>query len=172
MRRLVNGNIELTITVPWAKVQRAYEEVVDEIIKTTEIKGFRKGHVPKNLVEAKLDRNQTFSHALQHLLPKAYQEAVDKHSLKPVVYPAIRIAQGKEGEDWVFVATLCETPQDGKVPDMLVEQEVNRRLTILTDNLSRLGLTVDKYLLAKKLTAAELKAKLATEARHDLTPNP
>jgi len=186
VNRLPNGNIELTITLPWAQVQKAYEEVVDETVKETEIKGFRKGHAPRKLVEEKLDRQQTFSHALQHLLPKKYQVAVDEQKLKPVVYPQIKIEKGKEGEDWVFTATLCEAPviRVGKLTkdldqllknsqvllaDLLVEQEANHRLAILAENLTRLGLTVDKYLDSKKLTSSDLKAKLASEARRDLS---
>ncbi len=194
IKRLDNGNIELTITLPWAEVLKAYEEVVDETVKETEIKGFRKGHAPRRLVEEKLDRNQTFSHALQHLLPQKYQAAVDEQKLKPIVYPRIRIDQGKEGDTWVFTATVCETPavklgtiqrkkdqkleevmddlvqnSEVKLPDLLVEHEADNRLAILAENLTRLGLTVDKYLESKKLTAEGLKAKLASEARRDLS---
>lgn len=173
VNRLTNGNIELTIKVPWVDIHQVYTQVVDEAVKNAEIKGFRKGHAPRLLVKAKLDRNQIFSSALQRLLPQVYQRAVDEHGLKPVVYPQIRIDQGKEGEDWVFTASLCEAPvvKSGqvKVPDLLVEVETNRRLAELAENLTRLGLTVDKYLSTKKLTLADLKAKFATEARQDLT---
>ena len=193
IQRLDNGNIELTLTMPWAKVQAGYEEVITETIANTEIKGFRKGHAPRKLVEERLDRNQTFSHALQHLLPKEYQAAVEEHQLKPVVYPNISIKSGKEGEDWVFVATLCEAPviklgaivhqkdqkldevveklvksSEIKLADLLVSHEADHRLSALADNLTRLGLTVDRYLSTKKMTLEELKAKLASEAQHDL----
>ena len=101
-------------------MQQGYERVIAETIKNTEIKGFRKGHAPRKLVEAKLDRNQTFSHALQHLLPKEYQAAVNELGLKPVVYPQIKIEKGKESEDWVFIATLCEAPTTHQIPQLLI----------------------------------------------------
>lgn len=193
IKRLDNGNITLTLTLPWKEVQKAYEEVIDETVKASEIKGFRKGKAPRKLVEDKLDRNETFSHALQHLLPKKYQEAVDQAGLKPVVYPKIQIKKGKEGEDWEFMATLCEAPSvklgaivhkkdqkledvidklvassEVKLADLLVEAEADHRLTQLADNLTRLGLDVNKYLQTKKMTAEDLRAKLASEARRDL----
>jgi len=184
IKRLLNGNIELMLTIPWTQMQQGYEQVIAETVKNTEIKGFRKGHVPRYLIEDKLDRSQTFSHALQHLLPEAYQAAVDEHKLKPVIYPNIKIDTGKEGEDWVFTATLCEAPDVKlgkltkledlvksstiKIADLLIESEANHHLTILAENLTRLGLTVDKYLTSKKMTATDLKAKLAEEARRDL----
>ena len=186
VNRLPNGNIELTLTIPWAKMQQGYEQVIVETIKNTEMKGFRKGFAPRKLVEERLDRNQTFSHALQHLLPPAYQAAVDKHGLKPVVYPHIRIAKGNEGEDWVLTAVLCEAPivRLGKLTadldqllknsevllaDLIVEQEADHRLGQLAENLTQLGVSVDKYLTSKKLTSPQLRAKLASEARRDLS---
>lgn len=184
IKRLINGNIELTLTIPWTQMQQGYEQVIAETIKNTEIKGFRKGHAPRKLIEDKLDRSQTFSHALQHVLPKAYQAAIDEHKLKPVIYPSIKIDTGKEGSDWVFTATICEAPEvilgklvkledlvkssTVKIADLLVKAEADHRLTALAENLTRLGLTVDKYLTSKKMTAADLKAKLAEEARQDL----
>lgn len=193
IKRLDNGNIELTLSLPWATVQAGYEEVIEETIKNTEIKGFRKGHAPRKVVEESLDRNQTFSHALQHLLPKEYQAAVEEHKLKPVVYPSIHIVSGKEGEDWLFTATLCEAPtvklgsvvhqkdqklaevvdklvksSEVKIADLLIATEADHKLSELAENLTRLGLTVDKYLSTKKISLEELKSKLASEARVDL----
>ncbi|MDO8488344.1 MAG: trigger factor family protein [bacterium] len=193
LERLDNGNIVLTIDLPWIEVLAAYEDVVNEQVAQAEIKGFRKGMAPRKLVEEKLDRNQTMSHAMEHLLPKKYQAAIDAHGLKPVIYPRIHIPKGNEGEDWQFVATLCEAPvvklgpivhlkdqkladiveklvksSEIKLADMLIEAESDHRLAALADNLTKLGLTVDKYLQTKKLTTEELRARLAAEARRDL----
>jgi FKBP-type peptidyl-prolyl cis-trans isomerase (trigger factor) len=111
LKRLENGTIELTLTVPWANVQKAYEESIEEAVAQAEIKGFRKGKAPRNLVEPNLDKNQIYSHAIQHVLPDVYAEAVKEHNLKPILYPQIRIQTGQENQDWVFVATTCEVPK-------------------------------------------------------------
>lgn len=201
LKRLENGGIELTLTATWAQVQKAYEETVTEEVAKAEIKGFRKGKAPRELVEPKLDKNHVLSHAIQHVLPDVYGAAIKEHDLKPVLYPQIRIQEGKEGSDWVFVATTCEAPtvtlpdykvevaklkiqkpdqklseileylaQKSKVmvPDLLVEEEANHRLTSLAENLTQLGMTTDQYLTSKKMTAQDLKAQLAKEAKSAL----
>jgi len=187
LSRLLNGNLELTLTVPWNRVHAAYESAVAEAVADAELPGFRKGKAPRNLVEPKLDRSHTVSHALNHLIPKEYAAAIKKHSLKPLLNPQIKIVSGKESEDWVFSAVTCEAPTvtlpkklapldklipacRTLIPDLLVEEEANHRLNALVENLTRLGTSVDQYLSTKKLaTAPELKTQLASQARTDLT---
>ena len=186
LSRPLSGNLELTLTVPWSRVHAAYESAVTEAVADAELPGFRKGKAPRNLIEPKLDRNHTLSHSLGHLIPKEYAAAVKKHGLLPLLHPQIKIVSGKEGEDWVFMAITCEAPKVTLpkkllpidklvpacrvlIPDLLVEEEANHRLAGLVENLTQLGTTVDQYLSTKKLTAEELKAQMAKQAREDLT---
>ncbi len=186
LSRPLNGNLELTLTVPWSRVHAAYESAVAEAVAAAELPGFRKGKAPRSLVEPKLDHNHTLSHALGHLIPKEYAAAVKEHSLKPLLNPRIKIVSGKEGEDWVFSATTCEAPKITLpkkllpldklipvsrvlIPDLLVEEEANHHLNSLVENLTQLGTSVDQYLSTKKLTADELKAQLAKQAHDNLT---
>ncbi len=55
-----------------------------------------------------------------------------------------------------------------KIPDVLVEEEANHRLTALAENVTKLGMSMDNYLSSKKVTLEDLKAKTATEAKFDL----
>ncbi|MEK7154687.1 MAG: trigger factor [Patescibacteria group bacterium] len=186
LNRSLNGNLELTLTISWSRVQKAYDSAVAEAVASTQVPGFRKGKAPKDLVEPKLDRNHTLSHALGHLLPEVYAAAVQEHDLKPLLNPQIKIISGKEGESWTFLASTCEAPKvilpeklkpldklvaETKVviPDLLIEEEANHRLAALAENITSLGMTIEQYLTTKKLTAAELKAKLAQEAKSDLS---
>lgn len=205
LNRLDNGTIELTLTFPWTEVQRAYGQAVAEAVNAAELPGFRKGKAPRHLVEPNLDKNRLYSHALQHLLPQSYSQAVKEHNLKPVLYPRITIKSGRENSDWIFLAVTCEAPvvtlpsldkkslkiksetsrtKDQKIsavldylivnstvklPDLIVESETDRRLGDLAENLSRLGLSIDKYLESKKIKAEDLRADTLASARKDLT---
>ncbi len=55
-----------------------------------------------------------------------------------------------------------------KIPDVLVEEESNHRLTALAENVTKLGMSMDNYLSSKKLTAEDLKASTAIQAKADL----
>jgi FKBP-type peptidyl-prolyl cis-trans isomerase (trigger factor) len=54
------------------------------------------------------------------------------------------------------------------IPDLLVEEETNHRLSSLVENLSKIGMSMEKYLQTKKITAEDLKAQSAQSARLDL----
>lgn len=202
MNKRSDGTIELTFTLSWENIQKAFEKEIQKAIDEAEIDGFRKGKAPRNIVEPKLDKNKIYGQAVQSLLPDAYAEQLKTHNLKPILYPKLTIKSGKEGEDWVFEALVCELPivelpndyvdqvkaiklekdQDKiakilellsskakiEIPEILTEEETNHRLAALIDNITKVGLTIEKYLESKKVTMEEFKAKFALEARQDL----
>lgn len=185
LNRPLNGNLELTLIIPWNRVHKAYDSAVDEAVADSQLPGFRKGKAPRSLVEPKLDHNHTLTHALGHLLPEVYADAVKEHGLKPLLNPQIKIVSGKEGETWTFAATTCEAPKVTLskklkpldkliaetrvlIPDLLTAEEANHRLAALVENVTQLGMTIEQYLTTKKMTAEELRAKLAQDAKSDL----
>ncbi len=50
-----------------------------------------------------------------------------------------------------------------EIPDLIVEEELDRRLTQLVDDVRKIGLTVESYLKSKNLTIDELKARYKKE---------
>ncbi len=110
VRRLENGTVEIKLTIPWTDIDMAYNKQVEKFISGAEMPGFRKGKAPRDLIEAKIDKPSLMSQALSEILPQTYTRAVKTHDLRPILYPQIKIDQGKTGEDWVFTASTCETP--------------------------------------------------------------
>lgn len=65
--------------------------------------------------------------------------------------------------DGIFKALLAEI--EIEIPELLVREEVDRRLSQLVDDVRRVGLTLDGYLSSKKQTEEELRASLARDAQ-------
>ncbi len=105
-----DGTIQLTVTIPWADVSAVYDAVVDDIVKETELPGFRKGKAPRHMVEEKIDRSRVYEEVIKKLLPNVYTEVIEKEQLKPIISPKIELKQAKEGEDWIVVISTCERP--------------------------------------------------------------
>lgn len=192
-----DGTIVITLTFPWPDIQAAYEQVLAKAIADAEVSGFRKGKAPRQLVEPKLNRTDSLSHALQHILPAAYETAITKDQLKPILYPKLQITKAQEGQDWIVTATTCEAPpitlpdytkdlaksakdlpaildyllKNSQVilPKLLVEEEANHRLAGLAENLTGLGMTTQNYLASKKLTLEDLQKQYSELAKNDLT---
>lgn len=110
MQKLADGTIELTITIPWAEVGKTYESVVVDMVAKAELPGFRAGKAPRELVEKNLDKTKVYEEALKTLIPAAYNEAVTKEHIHPIVNPKIELKDATENKDWVFRALTCERP--------------------------------------------------------------
>jgi FKBP-type peptidyl-prolyl cis-trans isomerase (trigger factor) len=111
IERQENGNIILTITVPWTQVASVKATVVDDMTKVASLPGFRKGKAPKKLVEQKLDEEKVKEEVLRKILPQGYVDAVKEHKLNPVISPRIQIVKMEQDKDWQFIATACEAPK-------------------------------------------------------------
>lgn len=105
-----DGTIAITITIPWVDVAKTYETAVTEMVKTAELPGFRVGQAPRAMVEKSLDKTKVYEEALKTLIPSAYNEAVTKEQIKPIVNPKIELKDATEQKDWIFVAYTCERP--------------------------------------------------------------
>jgi FKBP-type peptidyl-prolyl cis-trans isomerase (trigger factor) len=110
VKKLDNGDTEITITIPWTNVQKTYTDVVEDIVKDAELPGFRKGKAPRSAVEGNLDKNKAYEEVLKRLLPDYYAKAISEHALKPIISPHITLTKAKEGEDWTVTAVTCEKP--------------------------------------------------------------
>lgn len=202
--------IILTVTIPSDDVMATRKQVVEELAKSANVPGFRKGKAPAGMVEDKLDPEAIREEILKKLLSKYYIQAVEEHKVQPIVTPKIHIQAVEEGKDWQFTATTCELPPitlgkyqekvkavtakskiviPGKeklgpsldeiipallgevtavIPHILVEQEVDRLLSRLLDDIKRLGLTLDQYLGSTSRTIESLRAEYEKKAENDI----
>jgi len=125
VERSPDGTITLTITIPNALIEKAFDEITEELAKEISIPGFRKGKAPKKIVKEKINKDKLREDALKRLLPKAYSEAISKHNIKPIMNPRIHVQNLEEGKDWKFTAKTCEAP----LVDLKNYKESIRKLT-------------------------------------------
>jgi len=111
IERPSNGNILLTVTIPWEDVSKAYEEALAKVALETEIPGFRKGKAPKEKVEQALDKNKLYEEVLKKLIPLVFSKAVSEFELKPIISPRITLKKAKEKEPWILEVITCEKPR-------------------------------------------------------------
>ncbi|MEK7502659.1 MAG: trigger factor [Patescibacteria group bacterium] len=106
-----DGTIVLNITIPSKTVKDAAGIVLEEVVKSANVAGFRKGKAPKKIVEEKIDKDKIKEEVLKKLLPQAYADAVKKHDIKPIINPRIHVEILEDDKDWKFTASTCEAPQ-------------------------------------------------------------
>lgn len=111
IQKTEDGTINLTVTIPFSRVDEVRKEVVEAFSKEAELPGFRKGKAPKKLIEEKLDKDKIKEEVLRKLLPQTYLEAIKEHNLSPIVSPQIHVQSLEEGKDWQYTAKTSEMPQ-------------------------------------------------------------
>lgn len=107
---LADGTIELTVTIPWKDIAKTYDEVVKEMVKASELPGFRKGKAPRKLVEEKVDKGKAYEEVLKKLIPQVYNEAVTAQKIHPIITPKVELKEAQEDKDWVLRLLTCERP--------------------------------------------------------------
>lgn len=110
LNKLPKNTSEIIITIPWDKVKETYESMFAEVVLNAEIKGFRKGKAPRELVEKNLNRDSFNDEIVNKIIPDAYQAALKKFDLKPIIYPRIEVLSKNDNEEWKVKVLICEAP--------------------------------------------------------------
>jgi FKBP-type peptidyl-prolyl cis-trans isomerase (trigger factor) len=90
-------NRRLTIEVPKELVNATFNDVYSDLSHRVKVKGFRKGKVPRKILEAQHGAVAK-QEVLSKLIPEAYKEAIEQHDLSPVDYPSISKVDFNGGE--------------------------------------------------------------------------
>ena len=121
----------LDLTVSAAQLAADTESLLKKRAKTAKAHGFRPGKVPMNMVR-EMYGAQANMDAMNALLGKAYEEALEKSKLAVVGAPRIEPkGELKEGADLEFVATV-EVMPEVEVP-VLADVELKRFTCEVTD---------------------------------------
>ncbi len=146
--RQPDGTLEITVIVPWNEAKKAQEEIENDLIKHVKIAGFRPGAAPKNVAKAKLNPELVKEEVLKKVVGKAYNDALTKHDLKPLITPHVHIEVFTEGTDIVFTAETCEEPviELGKYKDEIKKVTAKNKIVVPGKEEKKPGDSIDEIL--------------------------
>lgn len=105
-----DGTIEISVIIPWETAKKAQEDIENELLKSVKVAGFRPGQAPKKVAKEKLNQELVREEMLKKIIGKAYNEALEKYKISPIISPHIHIEVFTEGTDVSFTAETCEEP--------------------------------------------------------------
>lgn len=91
--KLEQSKIEVLVNVDkeiWAKAQK---DAFNKLAANVEIKGFRKGKAPADMVKAKVDQGQVFDRAINSLLQDTYRQVISEEKLRPFARPVVDVTK-------------------------------------------------------------------------------
>lgn len=122
IKKLPKSKLEILFEAPIEDLKKFKEITIKEAGEKIKSDGFRRGKVPKEIVEKEIDQNSVFKEAMEKLIKENYQKAVLENKLEPLGNPEIEITRlpdisAKESEDYFqFKATISIFPEV-KLPD-------------------------------------------------------
>ncbi len=102
--------VRLTIEVSAQEFENALQEAYQHQKKDFSIPGFRKGKVPRNLIEQMYGPGIFYEEAANILIPEAYNEGAKESGEDIVSRPEIDIVQIEKGKPFIFYADVAVRP--------------------------------------------------------------
>lgn len=121
----LEGNMaRLTIEAPAEDFEAAIETVYQKSKNRLSVPGFRKGKVPRKMIEQMYGKEIFFEDAANELIPSAYAKALDECTEEVVSRPALDVVQMEAGKPFIFTAEVAVKPgvELGKYKGIEVEK--------------------------------------------------
>ena len=134
---------KLTIEVSAEELEKAIQGAYLKQRNKISVPGFRKGKVPRQMIEKMYGAEIFYEDAANALIPTAYGKAYDECELDIVSQPKVEVVQLEKGKPFIFTAEVAVKPEV-----TLGEYK---------------GLSVDKVSI--RVTAKEVDAKLEEEQK-------
>ena len=162
VENLEHNMAKLTIEVPAEELETSIQRVYQRQKNRISVPGFRKGKVPRQLVEKMYGPEIFYEDAGNDLIQRVYPKAYDESGLDIVSSPDVEIVQIEKGKPFIFTAQVAVKPAvelgkykgitvtkiDTSVSDEEVEEDIKKTLernarTVTVDRPAENGDTVD-----------------------------
>lgn len=140
VEKLEKNMAKLTIDVAPEELEKAIEGAYQKNKSKISVPGFRKGKVPRQMIERMYGKEVFYEDAVNALIPEAYEKAVDECEEEIVSSPKIEVAQVEAGKPFIFTAEVALKPEvklgkykgvkvekaDTEVTDEEVDKEIDK----------------------------------------------
>ena len=109
--RLENDRVKLRVEVPPAALEPALNAIYRKWAQDIKMPGFRKGKVPRQLIDARVGPEVIREEALREALPDLYREAMKAEDLDAITAPEVEVVEFEPDAPIVFEATVDLRPE-------------------------------------------------------------
>ena len=111
VENLEKNMAKLTIEVPAEEVEKALQEAYNKEKNKISLPGFRKGKVPRNMIEKMYGPAVFYEEAANILIQANYAAAVEESGADVVSRPTIDVTQIEAGKPFIFTAEVAVRPE-------------------------------------------------------------
>ena len=147
VENLDKNMVKLTIEVPAEELEKAIEAAYKKQKNQISVPGFRKGKVPRVMIEKMYGVGVFYEDAANTLMQQNYPSAVDESGVDIVSRPTVDVVQIEKGKPFIFTAEVAVKPEVTlgkymgvtvtKIDTSVSEDEVNEALEQQRNNNAR-----------------------------------
>ena len=127
VERLSDSKVKVDFTLSKDEFQEALDFAFQKVVKNVEMRGFRKGKIPREIYLRKFGEESLYEEAINYAVNKSYPEAVIKEQLEIVNQPEFDIdfASVGSGKEFKYSVTVEVWPEVtlGQYKGLEVEKE-------------------------------------------------
>lgn len=147
--KIENSEAYIEIEIDAQMLEEAMEKAYRKVVKQVTVPGFRRGRVPRQLLEAHFGKEILFEDALEFVVPDAYDQALEQLNIEPIAQPEFEeIGEIAEGQPLKVNVKVAVKP-DVKLGELegikvsipkieVTDKEVDQRLEDMRSRYARL----------------------------------
>src|SRR5262245_12762853 len=105
------SSLNVRVELPPERLDSAIAEAVRHLSQRTKIHGFRPGKAPRAMVERVVGQEAVLEEAMDHLVQRAYRDALVEQQILPLTQAEVKVEQGEEGKPVIFTAVVQVRPE-------------------------------------------------------------
>lgn len=111
VEKLEKNMAKLTIEVSAEEFSRAVDSAYQKNKSKISVPGFRKGKVPRKMIEQMYGKEVFYEDAANEVIPNAYEKALEECTETIVSTPKVNVTQIEEGKPFIFTAEVALKPE-------------------------------------------------------------
>ena len=167
VEKLEHNMAKLTVEVAAEDVEKALQAAYLKQRKQINIPGFRKGKVPRQMIEKMYGPEVFYDEAANHMISEAYGKAYDECELEIASQPTIDVVQLEKGKDFIFTAEVAVKPEVklgeykglkvDKVSTRVMQKEVDEEIEKERERNARTVEVTDRAVQAKDIVTLDFE---------------
>jgi trigger factor len=167
------STVTVTGEIPYEELAKHRSAALEKLGADVEVDGFRKGHVPEDMLIEQIGEMNLLSEMAERALAATYPSILETHEIDAVGYPQINVTKLAADNPFGFTATIAVVPQF----DLPNYHEVAQAHRTSTDDTTVTDEDIDsavKDILRRKVAYERIQRKAArnAESQSDTTDLP
>lgn len=162
-RNTADSTVTITGEIPFEDLNKYRSKALEKLGADVVVDGFRKGHVPEDVLVEKVGEMNLLSEMAERALAKVYPTILSEHGIDAVGYPQISVTKLATDNPFGFTATVAVVPEF-TLPDYMEVAKAHRNQDDATEVTDEEIDTAVKDILRRKVAYERIQQKAAAQA--------